>query len=317
MDFWQVLMIGFRRWMVTVPLVLVGLIFAWTYSSGVKPTYSAEASLLYLPPAVDVNVQTFDPALEDPQEAVDIETETAQNPYASSLRAAALAGELYINSDSVRSQIADEGFSPSYAVSTDRRNPVLYLTVDAGGAPSAVDTVGRLIDEAESDLRARQLALELDEREFVSLDVVTQDASAAVDFGSRTRVRAILVLVAFAFAFGVAVLVEAFLDHRQGRPPFSRGALGSGPGSGDDAGGQALTISIPAGLVHELGGAVLVPEDQAEPRRIRRAEVVNLEGRSSAGGDRPADGDLTEGSSDAAADSRWSRRPGTAAADGA
>lgn len=250
MDVWQVLAIGFRRWKITLPIAILGVLLAWTYSSGVEPTYSADASLLYLPSAVSI----FE--VEDPAVAADEEGEIVEvlNPFGASLRSAALAGELYINSDVVRDDISDLGLSSNYGVTTDRRNAVLYFVAEAKSPDVAVATIDELLVVAEDDLKGRQDAFGVDEREQVTVQVVTKDQSAAADFGARVRIRAILLLLALAFAFGVGVLLEGFLDHRAGRRPFH---------VGDDdelnAGGGTLTIQIPDSLVREMGRGTLTP----------------------------------------------------------
>jgi len=102
MDIWQILNIGIRRWKVTVPLLIIGVTLGWVYSGAVAPVYKANATLLYLPPSASVTdlaqaTDVLDPSSPDFDPNAG-EIVTTHNPFASSLRTAVLATELYMGS---------------------------------------------------------------------------------------------------------------------------------------------------------------------------------------------------------------------------
>ncbi len=218
MDLWEAVVVAFRRWYVMVPMLVIGVFVALRMAESVAPVHEASATVQYLPPAVN----TFD------QETA---FAYAANPY-SDLRSLAFATELSSESEDFSAELYARGFDADFALDTDRREPVLYITTTSTSQEAALGTLDALLTFVEEEAITRQeRRFGGDPSLFVTPDVLNQDTITSVDLTSRTRARVLLLVVAVVVAMGSAVLVEGIV-----------GVLQRGQGSADRASNEPSVV---------------------------------------------------------------------------
>lgn len=205
MDLWEAIVIAFRRWYVVIPVLAGGLILGQYVADSVKPVYRADATVQYRVPAAD-------PTDEEAVLAI------AANPYVN-LGTLITATEVASQSDVVAIELAQQGLgNVAYAVSSDRRSPLMYIETESNSPQAAVDGVAALIDYVQRDAVKRQTDAIGDTPDyFVEVDVLDQDVVPSTDLTSRTRTRILMGAVAVILAIVGAVAIESLVGHLRRR----------------------------------------------------------------------------------------------------
>lgn len=215
MDLWEVIIIGFRRWYVMVPLLVLCVLGAIRLSDGIDPVYKTETEAIYLSPNLIVTETDAD-LLDDGEELPPTEVESILNPLANR-REAALLQKFNVESTRVKRSFEDAGLSTTYTVTVDRRDAIVQIAVEASSSDQAVQTLVAVTDYLVDDLDARQAEYEIDPRERVQLSVIPAPDLADPDYTSATRTRFILFGLAGIVAFGAAVGVESLTSYLKRR----------------------------------------------------------------------------------------------------
>lgn len=210
MDLWDVIIIGFRRWYVMIPLLVLCVLGALRLSDGIDPVYKTETEAIYLSP--NLVVTETDPDLPDDEVIVPSEVEDVLNPL-SNRREAALLQKFNVESTKVKRSFKDAGLSTTYTLSVDRRDPIVQISVEASSSDQAIATLNAVTEYLVDDLDTRQADYEIDARERVKLSVVPAPDIADPDYTSATRTRFILFALAGIVAFGAAVGLESMLSY--------------------------------------------------------------------------------------------------------
>lgn len=220
MDLWEAVVVAFRRWYILVPAFVIGVFLALQLAESVAPVHEASATVQYIPANTDVlvdpdNVEVDPEDVGDPlaeSEALAAERDAERsaalaNPY-SDLRSLAIAVELTATSESFARRLAESGLDADFEMTTDPRQPVLYITTMSNSPDVALDTLDELIAFTEEESTKRQSDVGVDTPYHVTPDLLRQDESTTIDMTSRTRARLLLLVVAAVGSVAVAVLVE-------------------------------------------------------------------------------------------------------------
>lgn len=204
MDIFDALRVVTRWWMVTVPILVIGLTGAFVLSSNINPEFQAEAAVLLVGPTVrsqDEGGDAVNPVLVQP----------------AALTTAAEVAALSANTAQVRNLLASEGRSTSYEVGAQRSNPILVIEVRAWSREEATTTTLRIVELIEEDLRLRQDAVDAPQDQRVTTSVIGLSAVGGADYGGRNRARVALAVLAIGAAFGAAFLAEGLERRRRMR----------------------------------------------------------------------------------------------------
>lgn len=203
MDLWEAVVVAFRRWYVTIPLLVVGVIGAFVLAGAVDPTYRAEAEVQYIRPPLDP---------EDESAALRAQS----NPFYGDLNQLKFATESAARSDAIADDLDRAGLSASYTVEADGRQPRLYVTAESTRPALAIDTLNELV--VMLDQEAERLQVESfgeANEEFFVRSISFSDSEPALDVTSRTRARILLLVVAVLLAFGIPVLFDGVMAARR------------------------------------------------------------------------------------------------------
>ncbi len=205
MDILTFLRIAARRWIVTVPLLILTLIVAVTLSTRVKPAYSASGSSLLLPPVAQATPQ-------DPNAAA------TGNPYVDSnpgLYVTATALMQSASQPDVRVQQAAAGHSSTYKLTIDDKSPILNISDTTATAEAAVDSVIATQDLLQRQLLAREDAAAVVPQQRITIDNLVVPEGAGIETGSKIRLMAATGILGLAAIVAGAFTAENIADRRK------------------------------------------------------------------------------------------------------
>jgi capsular polysaccharide biosynthesis protein len=202
MDLWDVVKLIVRRWIVSVPLLLLTIAaLVWT-ASAVSPSYTAEGNILMLPPTTEINSTD--------------EEERTVNPWETdSLTGAVIT---LLRNQRLEDQLAAEGFQASWEAGRDVEFfSVINIQVTAPTAAEAQAAVQRLSEVVAHEVSARQQGYGLTDGQMIG--TVTIGAGENVEIARGNQMRAMIVVFAAGviLTVGLTVGVDALLRARSGR----------------------------------------------------------------------------------------------------
>lgn len=211
MDLWDGLRIVLRRWKVALPIFLAFAVVAFVSSGMINAEYSAGGSVILLGP----NSQATDGA-----DGADEDGDTSANPWltgCNTCETVARAIQLSLASTEAKQSVAEDGLSTDYTIVVENRSPLITLTATSGSPATAVDTVSGVIDRINTELEARQSDASAPSDQRITASVLSQDAEAKGDYGSRTKARIALLAAGALTAAATALLLEGFSFKRRER----------------------------------------------------------------------------------------------------
>ena len=206
MDLWEATKILFRRWYVTIPICVLAALGALAAGSQMDPEYVA-SSVGILLPIDEAGEQNIFGTLED-----------AENPWESAGAVATMrAVALVLGADTVRSQVVELGFSPTYSIEVEPRDPIVYIDVTDRDPDLALVTLDEMILRLEDELDARQAQVGADETRRYKVEILSQSEVPLPDYSNRTRVRIIVLLLGIVLAAAAGLLYDAWAVARAER----------------------------------------------------------------------------------------------------
>lgn len=256
MDFWDVLKLMARRWLLVLPLLLLTIgATAWTGMT-VKPDYKATGHVTVLPPSV----RTEQPA--------DGKKQTV-NPWTEEALAEAVI--IRLQRKDLHDSLADEGYRGEWEVSADGLQPVVTIEVIAPSVAAARSTTRRLIEVVDHEVQIRQERYGLPAGEAITTE--TLDDGDTVEAVTSKLKRALVVVAGIGLIVTVMVVVgvDAILRRR------TRNRLLKA-----DADAAALLARL-EGRMHTANGAAAVPglalvTADASPTAASTADTAKREG---------------------------------------
>lgn len=199
MDFWDVLKLMLRRWLIVLPMVLLTVgATVWT-GMKVKPDYKATGHVTVLPPSV---------RMENPADG----KKQTVNPWTEEALAEAVM--IRLQRKDLHDQLAAEGYRGEWETSADGLQPVVTIEVIAPSAAEARRTTQRLIQVLDEEVQVRQEKYKLAAGENIT--TVTLDDGDTIDTVTSKLKRALVVVAGVGLIFTVmlAVGVDAILRRR-------------------------------------------------------------------------------------------------------
>src|SRR5690606_26960526 len=156
-DLWDLFRVLFRRWYLTVPLLVLVAGVGYYSAKGIEPTYTASAGGVFLEPVVLLPVE-----------------QRAPNPWAQAgvaTTAAAVVGSVV---DPVtKEQVVAEGYSGDYSVQLASRSVLFSIYAPAASHEAAIATLDHVIELMKEDLRAKQSAYGVPENQQINIQLAS------------------------------------------------------------------------------------------------------------------------------------------------
>lgn len=209
MDFFAVLGVVFRRWKVTVPVFVVGMVVLARIVSGVGTEYESFGTAVVLPPSVTLFDLSEDPDYED---EVNVYLE---NP--GSTRTLASTVPIAVGGSPVRSRAAEAGLSPNYEIEVDDAEPILYITAKGETAAQSSDTLDFVLFEIARELAERQDATEETRQELVATMEILSEVRAIEDSSGGLKVIGAMGVVVMLIVVMSAFVAEGITDRYRAR----------------------------------------------------------------------------------------------------
>ncbi|MDM4718575.1 hypothetical protein QTQ03_02790 [Micromonospora sp. WMMA1363] len=226
MDLWDMTKLLFRRWRISLPLLLTVLVLVGVASQTVKPDYSAKAHIQLIPPPVVT--------LPDGQQ------KPIKNPWFD-LGYVALgnAAMIDVTRQSVLKQMVADGLSDNVTVTMDRV-PLFEIETVGNSPEQATATAQRMLALISEAVAGRQASLQVAESDLITTLAIDDGTEVEVQNSKLMRVMVVALGAGLLFTAGVTVAVDAWLRRR------ARRRTETGTGSADaeaEAGARPATAS--------------------------------------------------------------------------
>ena len=218
MDFWQTVLVLFRRWYITVPAFLLAVGAAAGIYMTIPVTYSSTAVLVLDQPLAGGSL----PALPT-------DKGTVTNPllnFDQGLNNAAAIVIQALNTPEVALALgASPTGDPAYKVTNGSTNqqeqivagPFVFVEGDSRTGQAAQDIAKRCVERVKQELASRQKALNAPEQTYITVDVAVQPTTPVAQRGNKTRAAAVAVVMGVVAALCAAYSFESYFQARRRR----------------------------------------------------------------------------------------------------
>ncbi len=241
MDFWDLTKLLYRRWFVSVPLILLTLGGTVAAAMLVKPDYVATSYVQLIPPSVSTR---------EPEGKVKLKI--IRNPWLDTgLNSLAKAALLTVQDTKVADQLDEAGFSDKYTITLDNQLPTLTFEV-VGTSPQQAKLT---TDELTKRFSASALALQRDSNAPTEqlVDTLRLDQGDNITKSTSKTKRALVAIfgAGLLVSVGVTVAFDALLRRRGRRKADAAQSDGSAldafpPGQGSSPMSQRSDERRPA-----------------------------------------------------------------------
>ncbi|HLU45752.1 MAG TPA: hypothetical protein VKZ67_12175 [Natronosporangium sp.] len=209
MDLWELTKLVFRRWLVSLPMLLAlagGLVLMQVKMS---PDYEAVAHVQLIPPQV--------------QPATDNQDGGGNNPWAQ-LGADSLGQAVVVSMQrpSLAATLEEEGLSDKFTVALDPYFPIVNIEVIGETPEQATATAQRLAQMVVDDVQARQDAYNVPSEKAISTLLLDDGSDLTPNNSSKRRamvaVAGLGLLLTGATSVAVDALIYRYRRRRSGRP---------------------------------------------------------------------------------------------------
>lgn len=191
MDLWDLTKVMFRRWYLTLPLVVATVAAAVWIVQTRGPDYEATGHVAVLPPAIQ---RVAGPG----------ETTVRVSPWTQ--QALAEAARIRLEGGRLRETLAREGYAGEWTVEVTGEVPVVTLVVVGPSARAALGTLHRLQDEIDREVQSLQDTYGVPPEERIQS--VRYEAGESVSTSASSLRRAVVAAVAAGLVLTVAVVVS-------------------------------------------------------------------------------------------------------------
>lgn len=239
MDLFTILGAMFRRWYITLPLLLLVLFFSYRSYAAVEPLYMSSRSIVVLPSLAE---EAADPAEDAAASAAEVD-----NPYSGQggSRFAVAVLTRNINSTAFEEGLGLEpGLEQSFEASSSSQQPMIHIEATAASPEAVYDLLDRIVDDSTDVLDSFQA--EAGAPEVTRYRIAPAVPAGPVEDVTPSRLRgagAIAVLgsaLTAALVVGGDALLAARLRRRQAEAE-REGVGGSGPADEDAVDDDAST----------------------------------------------------------------------------
>ncbi len=236
MDLWDLTKLLFRRWLISVPILLLSVVLLLVASQTVKPDYRATGHLIIVSPA------------QTTQALNNASPNKVHNPWEDlGFRALAQTAILKVQSADVLRQMVEDGYSDNLTLAVDDRTPVITIEVVAHSAATATATIREVIKNLDDAVSQAQTIYGVQRDSLFTAYPIDQGDSVETVTSTQKRIMAVIAGIGLVATVSITILVDAWLRRRS-----SRRAARKAESVGDASG---LPIVLPAQRNGEPGTA--------------------------------------------------------------
>ncbi|MFI5487264.1 hypothetical protein ACIBXA_21950 [Micromonospora echinaurantiaca] len=248
MDLWDMTKLLFRRWRISLPLLIIALVLVGVASQTVPPDYSAKAHIQLIPP----------PVVTGP----DGRQKPIKNPWFD-LGYAALgnAAMIDVTRQSVLKQMVADGLSDNVTVTVDRV-PLFEIEAVGSSPEQATATAQRMLTLIKEAVAERQASLQVAESDLITTLALDDGTEVEVQNSKLMRVMVVALGAGLLLTAGVTIAADALLRRRARRragaatePPPAAGEGAVRPAGGNSAPGSSASFD---GQLNQAGTAARV-----------------------------------------------------------
>ena len=227
MDLWEIVVVTIRRWKVTVPVLVGGLVVLLIMAAGVAPTWKAKSAIGFLGAS-----GTLAAAADDPGQLIQ---ESATNPLTGDSRNIARYAQTAAGSGPAQIALGQSGVASNYEVLLDNFYPVITIEAEASTPEAALETNAFLFSYVADNVDSWQTDAGLDETNPLRQQAfrLFSDEAATKDTTSRIKVLLIGGVALLLLVCGSGILAD-LIAYRRGQsrhPLVAAAAAGPAPGT--------------------------------------------------------------------------------------
>lgn len=205
MDFWDLTKLLYRRWYVSVPLLLLTLGGTVTAAMLVKPDYVATSYVQMIPPSVSTR---------EPETKVKI----VRNPWLDTgLNSLAKAALLTVQDTNVADQLKATGFSEKYTITLDNQLPTLTIEVVGTTKVQAKATTEELTKRFAASVVSLQREANAPTEQFIDSRRLDQGDNITLSTSKTKRALVAIFGAGLLISVGFTVAVDALIRRRSGK----------------------------------------------------------------------------------------------------
>ncbi|WP_433532670.1 hypothetical protein ACQPYA_11950 [Micromonospora sp. CA-263727] len=228
MDLWDMTKLLFRRWYISLPLLLAVLVLVGVASQVVKPDYSAKAHIQLIPPQVVTGADGRQKPIKN--QWFDLGYVALGN-----------AAMIDVTRQSVLKQMVDEGLTDNVTVTMDRV-PLFEIEAVGDSPEQATASAERMLTLITEAVAERQTSLRVAESDMITTLALDDGSEVEVQHSKVMRVMVVALGAGLLLTAGVTVAVDALLRRRARR----RAGTGATAASPEASAGQPAVARPPA-----------------------------------------------------------------------
>ncbi|MBO4205223.1 hypothetical protein [Micromonospora echinofusca] len=203
MDLLDLLRLMFRRWYVTVPVLLGALGAATGLGISIQPEYKTSAAVLLVPPTTAV-----------PAPAPGASPQPGNPWLRVGENAMAQAVQISASSHDFRDRVRAAGGDPDYEVGLVTRSSILTIDVTAGNRAAAAATVAAVTRLISEEVAGRQAEYRPRSGEQITTEVLDPGRNVVPSRSNVLRAQIVVAGVGALLAAALAVLFDAWARRR-------------------------------------------------------------------------------------------------------
>jgi capsular polysaccharide biosynthesis protein len=246
-DLWDLTKLLFRRWLISVPILLVSVVVLLVASQTVKPDYKATGHLIIVSPAPTAAA------------LANASPNKVHNPWEDlGFRPLAQTAVLKVQSADMLKQLVDQGYSDNLTLAVDDRSPVITIEVVAHSAATATATVREVIKNLDDAVTQAQTVYGVQRDSLFTAYPIDQGDSVETVTSTQKRVMAVIAGIGLVATVAVTIVVDAWLRRRAVRKAAKKAAA---------AEGTDLPLTLPSQRNGDLGPGGIAGVATAPPRK--------------------------------------------------
>lgn len=247
MDLWDLTKLLFRRWLISVPILLLSVVVLLVASQTVKPDFKATGHLIIVSPA------------QSAESLAKASPNKVHNPWEDlGFRALAQTAILKVQSADMLKQLVDQGYSDNLTLAVDDRTPVITIEVVAHSSAIATATIREVIKNLDDAVTQAQTVYGVQRDSLFTAYPIDQGDSVETVTSTQKRVMAVIAGIGLVATVAVTIVVDAWLRRRSVRKAAKKAAA---------AEGAELPVSLPSQRNGDLGAAGIGGVAIAPPRK--------------------------------------------------
>jgi capsular polysaccharide biosynthesis protein len=246
-DLWDLTKLLFRRWLISVPILLLSVVLLLVASQTVKPDYKATGHLIIVSPA------------QTTQALNNAAPTKVHNPWEDlGFRALAQTAILKVQSADMLKQLVEQGYSDNLTLAVDDRTPVITIEVVAHSSTMATATIREVIKNLDDAVTQAQTVYGVQRDSLFTAYPIDQGDSVETVTSTQKRAMAVIAGIGLVATVAITILIDALLRRRASRRAAAKAAA---------ADSSELPVALPSQRNGDLGAAGSAGVAIAPPRK--------------------------------------------------